>query len=389
MKSVLYFIGLVAFLSSLASTGSPLPCISEVSCQKDTLKKDSVHVMGIIKVYNKLFKNRSFILFPELARKPETGFLTGIYYFQLLHLSGKKDSTTRTSFMENYADYTQHHQIVLQSRNYFLFRNERIMLRGENAYYKFPSLYWGIGNHPVAQPSELISYEFYRLYQRLLVRMGSKLFAGMDYEYYKVSDVKYGINSLLITQNTQSRFGSVSSGAGFVVVYDTRDNIVNTFKGFYFDMACTFNNPAFGGQYFFTNVTTELKKFIWFGSRNVLAFQALLNYNQGNVPFQQMAVIGGDVLMRGYYTGRFRDKIMAAGQVEYRFKVWGPIGLTAFLSVAEISPTIPELNWVNVRYTVGGCFRFLINKKDRLNVGIDAGVGDRTSGLYFNSGEAF
>ncbi len=345
----------------------------------------------ITKVKNVISKERTFIIAPEFGRKPETGFLTGLYYLQLFKLTRELDSASRTSNVEAYFDYTERRQIIAQVRNNLLFKRERFILRGENVYTKFPSLFWGIGQHTTPEMQEAISFEMASITQRLVTKIGSRYFAGLQYHFMKVSNVQHTAGALFDQQSVPGATGSLTSGAGLVFLFDSRDNILNAYKGFYFDASILMNPKVLGGEYEFTNVTIDARKFIPLSRKNVriLALQALVNYNSGNVPFRQMAAMGGDQIMRGYYTGRFRDKILTAAQAEFRFLAWNRIGFTTFVAVAEVGPTFSAFNFNEVHYTYGGCVRFMINKKERLNIGIDTGFGRHTKGLYFNSGEAF
>jgi hypothetical protein len=385
-----FFIAQVSHLSMCAQEKEPDRNI----ILNDSLlaKKDSIRKLGFVnKVKTFLAKERTFIIAPEFARKPETGFLTGVYYLQLFRLSPKSDTATRTSNVESYFDYTERKQIIAQIRNNLMFKKERFILRGENIYTKFPSLFWGVGTKTTVDMQEPISFEMASVSQRLVVRMGSRYFAGVQYQYQKVSNVQHIKGGLFDQYIIPGSQGSTTSGAGFVFLYDSRDNILNSYKGLYIDASVLFNQQAFGGEFFYNNVTIDIRKYISLSKKKVrvLALQALINYNDGNVPFRQMATMGGDMIMRGYYTGRFRDKVIAAAQAEFRFKVWKAIGFTVFTSIAEVGPKPETFNMNDIHYTIGGCFRFMINKVERLNIGIDTGFGYQTSGLYFNSGEAF
>ncbi len=339
----------------------------------------------VTKVKKIIDKERNFIVSPEFGRKPETGLLTGLYYLQLFKLSHKNDTASRTSNVESYFDVTARKQILVSVRNNLLFKKERFILRGVNVYHKYPSLFWGIGNE-TPNIQDLISYDIISINQKLVMKINKKYFAGLQYNYTEVNNVEN------VQQYIPGANGSVTSGAGLAFLYDSRDNILNSYKGFYFDASFLINKKSLGGQYNYNNVVVDIRKFIPLSKNKVriLALQGLLNYNSGsNIPFSQMAVIGGDQIMRGYYTGRFRDKILVAGQAEFRFLAWKQLGFTTFISIAEVGPTFSALDLSGIHYTYGGCLRFMINKKEHLNIGIDTGFGYQTNGLYFNSGEAF
>ncbi len=48
--------------------------------------------------------------------------------------------------------------------------------------------------------------------------------------------------------------------------------------------------------------------------------QVLGQFSAGEqLPFNQLSMMGGEMMMRGYYFGRYRDKNYLAAQAEYRF----------------------------------------------------------------------
>jgi hypothetical protein len=353
----------------------------------DTLKPNLK--IPVYKKFTNLFKDKSFVIAPELARKPETGVFAGLFYLQVFRLTRNVDTSIRKSNTESFFDYSERKQILASVKNNLIFKNERIYLKGENFYNKFPDQFWGIGGNTPAKLEEPVSYEMAGVNQRLLVRINKRYFAGIIYQYVKVSNVRFSRGGDLDTGHVSGSGGSQTSGVGLDFLYDSRDNIINAYKGLFVEASCVTNQKGLGGDHFFNNYTLDVRDFINLGGRKVLALQGVVNYNVGDVPFRQMAEIGGDMIMRGYYFGRFRDKLMLAAQAEYRFPVWRSIGLTAFVAGAELQPLFEDVNWKDIHYTAGLCLRIMINKKERLNIGVDSGIGKETNGLYFNSGEAF
>jgi hypothetical protein len=351
--------------------------------------QDSTKVMRFYHKVASIFKDKSYVIAPELGGKPETGISGGIFWLQVFKLSKSNDSTVRKSNTESYIDYTEKRQILAQVKNNLIFKNERFFLKGENFYNKYPDLFWGVGNSTTAAMQQPISYDLISINQRLLGRISTRYFLGIIYQYINLNNVTFNKGSILDTGHISGSHGAKASGVGFDFLYDSRDNILNSYKGFFLEASSVFNQPEFGGNHFYNNYTIDMRDFINFGGRKVLALQAIINYNTGDVPFREMAQIGGDMIMRGYYFGRYRDKLLVAAQAEYRFPVYKVIGLTAFLSGGEVGPNFNSLSWDTMHFTAGLCLRIMINKAERLNIGIDSGIGPGTSGLYFNQGEAF
>jgi len=112
-------------------------------------------------------------------------------------------------------------------------------------------------------------------------------------------------------------------------------------------------------------------------------------FTAGDVPFEELGWIGGEVIMRGYFEGRFRDKHSIQAQVEYRRIILGRLGAVAFGGLSNVMPRLNDLKLDNTRWTLGGGLRYNINKMDPTFIRIDYGFGKNTSGLYVTFGEAF
>ena len=110
----------------------------------------------------------------------------------------------------------------------------------------------------------------------------------------------------------------------------------------------------------------------------------------GAVPFRELANLGGDKLLRGYYDGRYRDRQLVVAQVELRRQLFWRFNGVLFGGVGQVGNTLADFDEGGLKYTGGAGLRFRFNRRDRLNVRFDYGVGrDGSTGFYFNFGEAF
>jgi outer membrane translocation and assembly module TamA len=106
-----------------------------------------------------------------------------------------------------------------------------------------------------------------------------------------------------------------------------------------------------------------------------------------------MPQMGSDELMRGYYTGRYRDRNYIAGQAELRYRIVKSFGIVGFVGTGEVfrsTFTFPEL-----KPNYGGGLRYFFDIQKGLSVRVDYGVGSkpagekRETGLYVGLGQAF
>jgi hypothetical protein len=343
------------------------------------------------KVLEYITKRRNFLIAPQFDRGPETGILTGIYYLQLY--KNKKDSATRTSNTETFLSFTQKKQYIAEFNETILFKKEKYILRGTTMFTRYNEFFFGIGNNIDLHNRDNIEFNLFQTTQRFTRVLAKKIFAGIQYQYYQTYNIGTPENSILKAYAAKGiavgANGSQTSGVGPVFLYDTRDNVIYTRTGSYLDISALFVRDIFGSNHEFTNVTMDARKFFKFYKNDVICFQGLFNYNVGDVPFKQLALMGSDILMRGYYMGSYRDKIMLCGQVEARIPVWRFIGIVLFAAAGQVQPDIHSLNWDDVKVTYGFGLRFMFIKHERVNIGGDLGFGKNTNALYFGSGESF
>lgn len=65
------------------------------------------------------------------------------------------------------------------------------------------------------------------------------------------------------------------------------------------------------------------------------------------------------------------------------------LGATAFLSTGAVAPDLGGFGSSDVKLAGGWGIRYLLSRSARLNVRIDFGYGEGSSGTYITLGEAF
>lgn len=371
-KTSLFFIALLIGLSTISSVGQV------------NLQKDSITTKG---------KKRKLFGFPAVIYSPETTLAfggAGTYYFKFSH-----DSTVRTSFIQALGLYTLRNQAVFGIESSIFFPDEKYILKTHASISHFPDRFWGLGNDSKDADLEPYTISQFYIYPQLLRKIYRNFFAGISYEIQNVFRVDYGEGkapgtSLFDVQQIAGRQGSIVSGIGLVAQWDSRNNAFSPNKGFYFSY--TFNDftPRLGSDYAYTNHFIDTRKYFSVGKNQVLAFQLVCNLNEGQVPIRSLANIGSGTIMRGYYDGRYTDKNLLAFQAEYRFHLIGRFGMVVFTGAGRVGKSASEIfSFEHLKPSIGTGLRYAIDKKEKLNLRLDFGVGDRSDGFYFNIIEAF
>lgn len=107
----------------------------------------------------------------------------------------------------------------------------------------------------------------------------------------------------------------------------------------------------------------------------------------GHVPWTMDGSLGDSHHLRGYYQGRYRDRNVVSTQLELRKKLNWRHGIVAWAGAGSMSSRARDVADGHWLPSVGLGYRFKI--KQRMNLRLDYGVGQKSSGFYFQVGEAF
>lgn len=334
-------------------------------------------------------KKGSWVALPVVYYKPETRLGFGALGMRLFSLDAA-DTSVRTSNVQLYGLYTLNKQILISPSYTLFFPEEKYVLRGNLAYFKFPRNYYGIGNELPETNEELVDYTLFRAENRLLRKLNRELFAGLQWNYYRVFDVEQREGGLLESQQPAGWNGYTASGLGAAFVYDTRDIVVNPSGGTYLELSSLFNGSLLGSEFAYEQYTIDARSYFQLHpNRHILALQAFGRFTSGTVPFLQLSQLGGATIMRGYYEGRYRDKNLLAAQAEYRLPLWWRFGAAAFAGLGDVAPSLKEFSFSTLKPTYGLGFRFMVNESEKVNIRFDYAWGRDASGFYLEITEAF
>ncbi|MCZ6694767.1 MAG: BamA/TamA family outer membrane protein [Bacteroidetes bacterium] len=335
-------------------------------------------------------KKGGWVALPVISYSPETKLGLGALGMRLFKFNWS-DTTTRTSNVQTYLIFTTAGQLLF-SPTYFIFtNNEKYFINGNIAIFKFPEFYYGVGNDLPESNEEEVNYNLIRWENQLLRKLSKVHFGGLQIRYFNQYNVIREEGGLLDSTQVAGFNGSVVAGLGPVLLYDSRDNVVNASKGFFLELSATFHGHYFGGEYNFQRYRIDVRKFLPLNPdrSHVLAFQFLGNFVVGEAPFKQLSELGGDEIMRGYYRGRYRDQHLLAVQSEFRFTLWRFIGMVVFAGVGDVANNVGDFNFADIKPSFGVGLRVMVNKKEKVNIRADLGFGKDSSGFYLDITEAF
>jgi outer membrane protein assembly factor BamA len=206
-----------------------------------------------------------------------------------------------------------------------------------------------------------------------------------------VYNIQYIQGGLFDKQNIAGRNGYTVSGLGMSFTYDNRNDAFAPNKGMFAQAYFNHFDNLIGSSFNYTTVVVDIRKFLQIMSKQVLAFQLYSFSNIGNaIPLRSLASLGGANSMRGFYSGRYRDKQAFVFQSEYRFSIYKRLGMVIFGSSGEVGTSVNDFNLNGLKYAYGGGLRIQLTKKEKLNLRLDYGIGQgNNQGFYLQLGEAF
>ncbi|MFP4088663.1 MAG: BamA/TamA family outer membrane protein [Cyclobacteriaceae bacterium] len=332
----------------------------------------------------------SWVIAPLLAYSPETSVQIGMGGI-LLYKSRRALPEDRSSFLYLSARYTLNQQVTL-SPSYFIFSpGEKYIHSGSLRYRKFPQFYYGIGNDTPASNEELYDISTLELEHLSYRNIVGKLYAGAGLRFLRSYNLELPEGGLLATYRPVGTTANTAAGPGFGLLFDNRNNLMSTSQGVLAEFRHTIHHKNFGSDNDYTLSLLDVRAY-WapFGKRkDILAGQVYAYLSEGDIPFNELAPLGGDMIMRGYYLGRYLDEKLLATQVEYRFHVWKSLSMVTFAGIGDVAPRLSAFEWDELKYSVGGGFRYELLPGENLNIRFDYAIGRDTQNFYINLSEAF
>jgi hypothetical protein len=122
---------------------------------------------------------------------------------------------------------------------------------------------------------------------------------------------------------------------------------------------------------------------------NIVAIRGSVCMVTDQTPFYDLCELGLSQDLRGYQIGQFRDNRMLVGQVEFRRELIWRLGCAAFAGAGAVAHTWGDFGDTEAEPGGGIGLRFVLAKRNHINLRADYAWGDRSKATYLNIGEAF
>lgn len=325
---------------------------------------------------------------------PEASFGVGGAVLASFRMN-KQDTISQRSFLPAGLNLSINGTIVVAGAGTFFFNENRFRIYMNYGYRNEPSHYYGKGfekaeNLERGDSTTRFHRSYFQLYPRFVWEVRPHFYLGglFDLNYTKVSDVNPVMEEDPYFQQFKRKYFNV--GIGGLIQYDTRDDVATPTRGMLLGANFKLFGKYWGGAYNYEIIELEYRQFKnVFRPRSTLAWIAKSQIGLGDIPFTELPTFGSPFDLRGYYMGKYRDKSMAYGIVEYRHmfgspakyksgNFWAKCGFVAWVGTGTIGETPFDWNKWKLNFGAGLRFQMQPGKNFRLDVGKEPGH----AGLY-------
>lgn len=364
---------------------------------------------GLIKRIGKSLKSRSvrkdsliscgrpfLSVFAGPGYTPESGILVGgglLYTFT----TNPDNKELQRSSIPLLGSISSRGNITLSSQMNTFWLDDQLRVKLIAKFSNVNDDYFGVGyetNQSIERGMETSQYNRILFYLQPKVdwRLLTNFYVGVSFIYsnFKVREA----NPVMEEDENFQKFGPeiIETGFAFNLTFDSRDIVVNAYRGWFANLSYYHPTEFFGGNQNYQVLEYDLKYYQSLNRLgNTLALRVYGRQAFGEVPYSGMTLIGSTDLLRGYLNGQYRDKagLAVIGEWRYMFlnkeRVKGKHGIVTWLGTGSIAQNFGALSdWL---LNAGIGYRFEL--QPRMNLRIDFGFGKNSSGLYFNFSEAF
>lgn len=338
----------------------------------------------------------SFMPVPIFRYSQEIGveFGAGLLYSTYLD---RKDLSNRSSNFSGVVSASTKGQYNVSLKGDIWTKNNTHHYISEVRFKQMPFNFYGIGNETDEANKDRLVQGFVKVVLEAEKRFWPAMYTGfsLGFENYHFTDKEAG-GIFTTDQAILHKTGGSVVYAGISQTYDTRNSNNYTTKGMMAKVSFQYA-PDFWGKENFTGslIKANIRSFWSLTPKFVIGVNGLFHTIQGkNTPFYLLPQMGNDEMMRGYYTGRYRDRNLMAAQAELRYRYNNRFGAVVFGGGGQVFEN-GGFEFRNFKPSYGAGGRYFFDPEKGLSVRLDYGIGEkrpnekRQTGFYISLAEAF
>ena len=374
-------------------------------------------------------KQVSMLILPTISSNPANGFLVGIGG-NVVWFMGPRE-TTRISLIGFSASVTSKQQFLSFIKSSIYTKENRYFLFGDLRYFRYSAPTYGLGTDSPPDSTDFqgnwvwqgadtrdtegaypLFYDLLKIHETVSREISKNLYAGLGYHldyFWTIIDDKLNLDTLpkQVTPHWShcklygfSDNEYVLSGLSLNLMFDSRDNLINPYTGYFVNINYRFNPTWLGSDQNSSSLWMEFRTYVGLSQRrprHLIAFWLFSNIQiSGEQPYLTLMALGEDQKGRsgrGYIAGRYRGEDIMYGEIEYRFPI-SPcsqiLGGVVFINATTTTNQTTQVHLFDyVRPSFGVGLRAMFNKHTRLNVNLDFGFGYKSKGFYFSGTDTF
>jgi hypothetical protein len=232
-------------------------------------------------------KNTAIFAAPVLGSTPSTGFIYGL----TLQGTFKLPESNISAFQSN-IQFTSKQQFSVSLKNNVFAKKNKIFLSGDWSYFNYSQPTYGLGtdapngkvpeyfyfnqgapDDSLVQP---MKYTYVKLHQTFSFRAARNLFIGPGIHidlYSQIDDIKLDTSRLTSHYLYSKKYGFDPKkydviGVSLNMVYDSRDNSVNAYKGIYANLNYRYNPEFLGSDQASSTLWSEFRAYVGVSKKN-------------------------------------------------------------------------------------------------------------------------
>lgn len=323
--------------------------------------------------------------FPVAFYTPETGagFGGGL---TVTHRPDGADRSERPDSLSVFGLYTLKNQWMLFAMPEAYLADHAWKARGRIGYRDYPDQFHGIGPEATEDAEEDFTERSLTLEPSLFRSVVPNLWIGGLVRWKDTDLSAFEDDGVLAQGGVTGTEGGTAAGAGPAIEWDGRDRLFNPTRGGFHRFTAVFHRDALSSDYDYDEYTLDLRHYLPAGREGVVALQGVVQSVSGDVPFTELPRLEQ---MRGVLNNLYRDRRAAVAQAEYRFPIRGRFSGVAFASVGGVAPSWDEWDFGDLKAAGGAGLRFMLNRRERINLRFDLGFSESGAQPYIRIMEAF
>lgn len=396
--------------------------------EDDFAQKDLRDVLRGSKPEKKEQPKSMLLVLPNVSSNPANGLLIGVAGSTGFYLGLKE--FTRVSSIGFNAAYTTKNQFLAFVKSNIYSNEDKFFFQGDWRFFIYNAPTWGLGtnapdslepdNSFIWQGAQIddvkdgykMAYNFLKFHEIVNYRIAPHKYIGIGYHldyFYNIQDNSLRLDTIPFQITPHFSYSQLYgfhssnyllSGLSLNLVYDSRDNMINPYHGYFINLNYRYNPTFLGSDQHSSSLWMEFRTYLPLSqevSRHLIAFWWFGSFQvSGHQPYLTLMALGEDQRARsgrGYISGRYRGEDLIYGEVEYRFPI-SPysriLGGVLFLNAASASNRSNNVGLFEYIRPGGGVgLRVMLNKNFRTNINIDIALGKKSQGVYFSGTETF